>query len=155
MIDLLFLSDNEVDGVSQLLVPETCFLIGGGRKWTCLNIRKVKSCVSVTLNGSEAEVATCERCVPPPLSHIASIDTFSVMAITVSALSYSAISQPPPPPQPPNPSTSSFNLHPPALPAYRFSIFPLLPPSSPLSPSSLHLLKHFQQFSLSLWVFFF
>lgn len=42
-------------------------------------------------------------------------------------------------PRPQIPSTSSFNLHPPALPAYRFSIFPFLPLLSPvlqLSPSS-------------------
>lgn len=106
---------------------------------------------------SEDELVTSESCRPIPPSHIASIDTFSATAITVSALSYSAISQtpPPPPPQPPNPIHIILQSSSSCSPGLSIFYFPFSPPPLPLSSSSLHLLKHFQQFSLSLWVCFF
>lgn len=128
------------------------------RKWTCLNIGKVKNFFFCDPEWLRSWVGHLCELRSSPLFHIAFIDTFfSVMAITVSALSYSAISQMPPPPQPPNPSKSSFNLHLPALPAYWFSIFPLLPPPLPvlqLSPSSLTL-STVQPVSLRFFFFFF
>lgn len=89
-----------------------------------------------------------DKLVAPVLSHITSIYTFTAMAITVSALSYSAVFlKRHHLPSPQILSTSSFN--PPAPLAYWFSIFPFLPPHLPvlqLSPSS-----QTHQFSLSLW----
>lgn len=86
-------------------------------------------------NVSEDELVTSGSCCPVPLSQIASIDTFSAMAITVSALSYSAISQTPPPPQPPNPIHIILQSSSSCSPGLSIFYFPFSPPPLPCPPA--------------------
>lgn len=118
---------NETDGVSQTRVPEMCFQIRGGWKWTGLNKRR------------RSRKAKCLRRRAALLSHrltSPSMDTFSAMAITVSALSYSAISQTPPPPQPPNPIHIILQSSSSCSPGLSIFYFPFSPSSSSLSSST-------------------
>ncbi|KAM7405742.1 hypothetical protein PAMP_000169 [Pampus punctatissimus] len=89
-------------------VPETCVQIRGGD-----------------------ELVTSGICCPVPPSHVTSIDTFSAMAITVSALSYSTITSSPAPKSLPH-HPSIFILLLPQLIDFLFSLFspPLLCPPS-------------------------
>lgn len=116
--------------------PETSFQIRGGRKRTGFNNSVSEVGKAVTPKRLRRRAGhLCELLSCP-------IDTFSAMAITVSALSYSAISptSPPPPPQPPNPILQSSSSCSPGLSIFYFPFSP--PSSSPLSSSSFHLLKH-------------
>lgn len=110
---------------------------------------------------SDDELVASESRRPVPPSHIASIDTFSATAITVSALSYSAISQtppPPPPPQPPNPIHIILQSSSSCSPGLSIFYFPFSPPPLPpvlqLSPSS-QTLPTVQPVSLRFFLFFF
>lgn len=87
-------------------------------------------------NGSEEELVTSGRCCPVPPSHIISIDTtFSAMAITVGALSYSAISQTPPPPQLPNPFHIILQSSSSCSPGLSIFYFPFYSPPLPCPPA--------------------
>lgn len=94
---------------------------------------------------SEDELVASESRRPVPPSHIASIDTFSATAITVSALSYSAISQtppPPPPPQPPNPIHIILQSSSSCSPGLSIFYFPFSPPPLPPRPPALSIFSN-------------
>lgn len=137
--------------------------------WFLLNVfrseKRENRQVSITeeesvcpLNVSGDELVTSGSCCPGPPSHIAFIDMFSAMAISVGALSYSAISQTPPPPQPPNPIHIILQSSSSCSPGVSIFHFPSSPPPLPCPPALSifsNTLPTVQPVSLRFFFFFF